>query len=160
MKKISTLFLVAMFCCWGKFGNCQSITTVTINDIKKIIDTSTMPTVINFWATWCKPCQEEIVWFNNNKDNLDRKNIRVFFISLDFENNYSFVLQSFTKAFDISLPIYWLNESNSAVLQQIEKDFNGVIPATLLINNSKKYRQFYSGALKPKKMVAQLEKLL
>ena len=38
----------------------QDTRKIKITDLEKIISESTKPLVINFWATFCKPCMEEI----------------------------------------------------------------------------------------------------
>ena len=35
-----------------------------ISELESFIQSRPGPTVINFWATWCVPCIEEMPWFN------------------------------------------------------------------------------------------------
>ena len=41
--------------------------------------------VINFWATWCKPCIEELPYFESLHKKYQDKKVRVVLVSLDFD---------------------------------------------------------------------------
>ena len=41
----------------------QEAKKVKVTDLEKIIAESKGPLIINFWATFCKPCMEEIPHF-------------------------------------------------------------------------------------------------
>ncbi|MFT5167540.1 MAG: thiol-disulfide isomerase/thioredoxin, partial [Saprospiraceae bacterium] len=42
--------------------------------------------VINFWATWCKPCVAELPYFEELHNRYKGKKVKVLLISLDFPN--------------------------------------------------------------------------
>ena len=78
MTKFSTLFLsnLLLFLCMGMiFNSCQSqennnedalelVEVIQFEDLEKYLHASDDRLyVINFWATWCKPCIEELPYF-------------------------------------------------------------------------------------------------
>lgn len=44
--------------------------------------------VVNFWATWCAPCVEELPHFETLNRQYDDRSIEVILVSLDFPNKY------------------------------------------------------------------------
>ena len=42
--------------------------------------------ILNFWATWCEPCKEEMPSLDNLQANIEFNNIKVFAINIGKEN--------------------------------------------------------------------------
>ena len=40
--------------------------------------------VVNFWATWCKPCIKELPYFETAAEKYADKNVKVLLVSMDF----------------------------------------------------------------------------
>ena len=93
--------------------------------------------VVNFWATWCGPCVKELPHFEQL--NSEKKNIKVVLISLDFKNQFESKLLPFLKKKSIKSEVVLLTDKDyNTWLPQVDKDWSGSIPATLIIKNGKK----------------------
>ena len=94
MKKVSgiIIFLLMMHVSFS-----QQIKKVKIGDVLKMIDTSSSPLVINFWASWCKPCVHEIPWFEKNIIPLESKGVKLILVSLDLKEDYPKAIAEFAK---------------------------------------------------------------
>jgi peroxiredoxin len=157
MKKI---FLLVAFTAAITLLDAQEITKIKAADVVKMIDTTTSPLVINFWATWCRPCVNELNYFEKVIDKFKDKNVKLVLVSLDFPEDYE-RLPSFVAAKGYNATIYWLNEPETSVIQtKIDKGFEGVIPATLMINKTTHYRKFHSGQLTENMLKKEIEKLI
>ncbi|OHX64095.1 TlpA family protein disulfide reductase [Flammeovirga pacifica] len=89
--------------------------------------------VINFWATWCKPCIEELPYFTELDKEFKQSNqpIKVILISLDLKEKN---LVKYINKNKIETSSIWLDDANSNYwIGAIEKDWDGAIPITLLI---------------------------
>ncbi len=57
--------------------------------------------LINFWATWCLPCREEMPGLQRLSDNLDPERFVVIGISVDEDRN---LIREFMLQYDIRFP--------------------------------------------------------
>lgn len=138
-------------------GNAQAIKKLSMDDVLAMVEKSTTPIVVNFWATWCPPCVAELPYLEKQVQANKDKNVKLLLVSLDFEDDYSKVLPRFAKANKLTGEVVWLNESDaSEFCPKVDKKWEGVIPVTLMVNPATKYRKFYTGGLTEK----QIEKAL
>jgi thiol-disulfide isomerase/thioredoxin len=94
--------------------------------------------IINFWATWCKPCVRELSLFElfNQKN---RGLADVYLISLDKVGDIE-KLSKFLGKREISTKVgLLLDKRYNEWIGMVNADWSGAIPATLVIVNGKKY---------------------
>lgn len=159
MRKYILLFIVMVLVTNVSFG--QQIKKVKIGDIIHMMDTSTVPLVVNFWASWCQPCIHEIPWFEKNVGALKDKGARLVLVSLDFAEDYPTRIAAFAKAQKYQSTIVWLNETNAnEFCPKIDKSWEGVIPVSVMVNNKKHYRKFYGEQIPEPKLKLALQELI
>lgn len=161
MKKIFITLLVFgyVFCAMGQ-SHSVTIKKVSAKDVKAIIDTSTKPLIVNFWATWCGPCVREIPWFDSIIKQ-KKAPVKLLLVSLDFKNDYPKKLADFVQKRGYNGEVVFLSETNSAsYIATIEPKWKGGIPASIFIDNSKKYYQVYNQQLPKQKFAMELDKML
>lgn len=140
----------------------QEIKKVKIEDVVNMIDTSSTPIIVNFWASWCQPCIHEIPWFEKAVAELNDKQVKVVLVSLDFGKDYrEKLLDQFVKKQGYTSTVVWLDETNAdKFCPKIDSSWDGSIPVTLMVNNKKKYRQFFEYQLKEERFKLELAKLV
>ena len=121
----------------------QEIPAVKMDDVLRIIDTSTSPVVINFWATWCAPCVHEIPYFEKQVALFKDKGVKLYLVSLDFPEDYPQKIKTFINKQKYRSQVFRLSETNAdEFCPRLDKGWEGAIPATLFINRAKNYRHF------------------
>ena len=148
MSKFYTVIL--LFFLIANAGFSQSIEVIDAEDMENIIHEKTGKTkVINFWATWCKPCVEELPYFEAVNQNPEFENFEIILVSLDFVEDLNTRVYKFVEKKDIKSTIKLLdNVDYNSWIDKVDPSWSGAIPATLVINNQSGKREFYEKQFK------------
>ena len=85
--------------------------------------------ILNFWATWCEPCKEEMPSLNRLQANQNLKNLKIYPINIGKENINK--VKSFFNNLDINnLEPYFDNPSTLAKTFSLRG-----LPTTILLNS-------------------------
>lgn len=128
-----------VFCFSQSF--CQQTPIIKFDKLEKIIHSkSDSILVVNFWATWCAPCIKELPYFEDLHQK--KPEIKVLLVNLDFAEKVDKVDQ-FIQRKKMSSPVMLLDEIDyNAWIDKVDKNWEGAIPATLLINQKTGQRKF------------------
>jgi thiol-disulfide isomerase/thioredoxin len=100
--------------------------------------------VVNFWATFCKPCNEEIPDFIRLTNKYKTQKVKLLLVSLDLPSYVPVRLPEFIKKNKYKTNHVWLNETDAdRFCPMIDEKWSGAIPATLIVNNKTGYRKFF-----------------
>jgi thiol-disulfide isomerase/thioredoxin len=102
--------------------------------------------VVNFWATWCKPCVKELPEFQEINKKFMGEKFRMILVSLDFESQVDSKVKPFIKERDIKAEVVVLADSKQHQwIDKVDPDWSGSIPITLVYN--KDFRFFKEGTV-------------
>jgi thiol-disulfide isomerase/thioredoxin len=102
--------------------------------------------VVNFWATWCEPCVEELPFFNQMMKEKSSENIRLVFVSLDFPKQIEKRLLPFLKNNYLAGENFHLADNRqNEWIDKVSKSWSGAIPATLFLTTET--NNFHEGEL-------------
>ncbi|WP_020571506.1 TlpA family protein disulfide reductase [Neolewinella persica] len=92
--------------------------------------------VINFWATWCQPCVEELPYFEQLARETD---VRIVMVSLDFKKDVATKLKKFVEERQMKLPVIALADGDyNAWIDRVDPSWGGAIPVTLILRGNER----------------------
>lgn len=98
--------------------------------------------IVNFWATWCKPCIQELPLFDSLAMEYRNKKVKVLLVSLDFAEKKDPVVIPFIKRKNIQSEVVIMDDPDAdAWISKVDSSWSGAIPATVIYH--KNQRAFY-----------------
>ena len=129
-----------------------------LEELQKLLKTrSEKIQVINFWATWCGPCVKEMPLIE--KVGQERADVHITLVSmdLDLDDNPDKVLR-FVERKSIKSDVLILDAPDpNSWIDKIEKQWNGSLPATIVINTKTGKRAFAGKELKEGELESLIE---
>ena len=117
--------------------------------------------VVNFWATWCGPCIQELPEFTKLADNYKGKQVKILLVSLDDKKSYPEKLAKFVSKKKLAHEVFWLSETNAnEFIPKINNEWQGSIPATMLYYKTKNYTKLFEGMVKSGQLSVLIDKQL
>lgn len=90
--------------------------------------------IVNFWATWCKPCVKELPAFEKLYAKYKDKKIEIILVSLDFPDQVESRLIPFIEKKDFKMPVIFLDDPyTNEWIPKVSPEWSGAIPATVII---------------------------
>lgn len=126
-------------------ANAQQVEVINFAGFQQILkeQPANKTVVYNFWATWCKPCVEEMPYFEQLNQNYAAKGVEVVFVNLDFKSKLQKVTEFVAKK-DLKADVVMLYEPDfNSWIDKISTQWSGAIPATLVVKG--KEQKFHEG---------------
>lgn len=117
--------------------------------------------VINFWATFCKPCVEEIPGFLKVTEKYKQQKVKLILVSLDLPSYYPKRIADYVTKNKWKASIAWLNETNADYFcPMIDSSWSGAIPATVIVNAKRGYKRFWEGEMSEEALNKELKSII
>jgi thiol-disulfide isomerase/thioredoxin len=111
--------------------------------------------LVNFWATWCGPCREEMPEFVRAQTELGPKGLQVVGIAIDQPDKVA----SFARELDLNYPALIATYETMDVAKPLGDRLLG-LPFTVILDRSGQVAHTQLGAMKPDQLRSILDKLL
>ncbi len=115
--------------------------------------------IINFWATWCKPCVKELPAFEKLASNYSDKKVKILLVSLDFIDKLDSQVLPFLKKNNIQSEVVLLDDADAnSWIPKVSQQWSGAIPATVIYKNDT--RKFYEQSFTYEELETELKTFL
>jgi thiol-disulfide isomerase/thioredoxin len=129
----------------------QQIEVIQFDELQaKYSNNSDTVYLVNYWATWCKPCVDELPNFIQLNQELKHQKFKMILVSLDFPSQIESRVIPFMKENKIEAEVVVLDDDANVWINLVNKDWDGDIPVTQIIQTHKK--EFYHSSLSYKEL--------
>lgn len=108
--------------------------------------------VVNFWASWCPPCREEMPGFSRLQAKHAANGVQFVGIALDSEEN----VKAFTSQFPVAYPLLLGGETGTDLARRLG-NARLVLPYTVLLGPAGETRWIRAGGLAERELDALLQ---
>lgn len=94
--------------------------------------------IINFFATWCKPCMKELPYFDEFSKSLKAEKIKVVLVSLDIKSQINKFAKPIILSKHLQPNVVFLTDRKYKIwMGKVNPNWHGEIPSTLLLHGQK-----------------------
>jgi len=118
--------------------------------------------LVNFWATWCEPCQVEIPWMIGFQQKYAEKGFTILGVAMDEEGKSAVEPYVERSRFDVDGHSMPMNYPIMLGKEELADKFGGLIglPTTVVISRDGKVQKRYIGLVDQKSLEKMIEELL
>jgi thiol-disulfide isomerase/thioredoxin len=108
--------------------------------------------VVNFWATWCPPCVEEMPMLDQIRARYRDRGVEIIGIGIDSADK----IRAYQQKFGFNFPLLIANSAGSAVSRALGNE-GGVLPYTVLVTPEQTIRTRWIGRVPEDELRSALE---
>ncbi len=154
------LFIV-LLCGWTVVQAQGPVQKIKITELQDYIAKSDHPLIVNFWATFCVPCNKEIPYFQRTVGRYKDQGVELILVSLDLPDYYPGKIDAFARKQGYTAKVLWLNETNADYFcPKVDPRWSGGIPSSLFIDNKTRYRRFFDRQLTEAQVDVEIKKMI
>jgi len=137
---LKQLLLITCFACFTFSAKAQKVPLIKIDQLESRIHSGKDTTyIINFWATWCAPCIEELPNFEKLNKEYKKEKLRILLVSVDFKSQFTSSVIPFVRKKKLKNEVLFLDETDQQeYINRIDSTWSGAIPASLFIRDNKR----------------------
>lgn len=140
-------------------GPSDAIRTVAVADVQAIrAHQNDTLYILNFWATWCQPCKEEIPYFEQVNEQYADSAVRLALISVDEAPTRH--LYRFVQQWGLKSDVWWLDRGNQRDwIDDVHVDWQGNIPVTLFVYFPKRIIELHDKEISYPELVSKIQNI-
>jgi thiol-disulfide isomerase/thioredoxin len=135
MIRLQRIFIICALAMFTAIAGAESLPKLSLKDLsgqtQKLSALRGKVVVLNFWATWCEPCQEELPRLSKLAQSYAGKNVQFVAVSIDAARDRE-KIERLLRRLNVNLDIW-----TGADLDTLEKfGLGNVVPGTMVIDET------------------------
>lgn len=103
--------------------------------------------VVNYWATWCQPCRDEMPAFVRLAKESSPDDLAVLGVSADFVDEVESQVIPFKRSAGMTFPVLVYNGDPESMINAVHPRWQGDLPATAIYSRNGDRVAFHAGTL-------------
>lgn len=128
--KIVLAILISIYSCVGQAQNMMTVNYAELEETFKAGGDSIK--VVNFWATWCGPCMEEMPYFVEAQEAYKNERVKFVYVSMDFSSKIQ-KAEAIAKNKGLRGSHFLLKDNPNDFINKVDPNWEGQIPITLIV---------------------------
>ncbi len=116
--------------------------------------------LVNFWATWCQPCMEEMPDLVKLDNNYRKRGVTLLGVSVDDAEVADEVIPPVLKKHKVKYPVMVVNQDPDEFIEQFDSSWRGEVPRFYLYSKSGKLLKSWSGKSSYQKLEREIKEAL
>lgn len=139
----TVVFIVSLFTTLS--GKAQTVPVVNLQQLQSMyIQDNDTTYILNFWATWCVPCVEELPYIEKLNEEYKDKKLKIILASMDGENHLEDRLIPYLQKNQLKSKVVLFSEPKpNNWIPIFDPDWSGAIPATIVRNGKLGKQEFF-----------------
>lgn len=159
MTKYLLIFIAAFFLYFA--AGAQPVPSYNADRLVKRTQNADTVYVVNFWATWCAPCVQELPEFDSLQAYYRNKPVKILLVSLDFKEEYQQKIPAFIAKKHPQPDILWFSETDAnSFIPKIDDRWTGSIPATWIVDSGNKFKTLLEKTITARELRSVIDPLL
>lgn len=124
-----------------------SVDVIDTTQLLELVKPGSAATVVNFWATWCPPCVEEMPELAKFYRDHANRGVKLVSVSVDHPDTIADRVEPFVRQKALPFPVHILSErSPENVSKALGVEWTGAVPATFLFDgNGRLIQSWFEG---------------
>jgi thiol-disulfide isomerase/thioredoxin len=154
--------ILILLLCGGSYVQAQSpVQKIKVTELQDYIAKSDHPVIVNFWATFCVPCNKEIPYFESTVARFKDQGVELILVSLDLPDYFPARIVDFARLRGYMAKLLWLNETDADYFcPKVDPRWTGGIPSSLFVDNKNHYRRFFDRQLTEPQVELEIKKMV
>ena len=153
--------MIFVLLAWSVAKAQTPVQKIKVTDLQDYIAKSDHPLIVNFWATFCAPCNKEIPYFQSTAARYKDEGVELILVSLDLPDYFPVRIGDFAKRQGYTARLMWLSETDADYFcPKVDPHWSGGIPCSLFIDNATHYRRFFDRQLTEPQVDIEIKEML
>ncbi|HEX3008586.1 MAG TPA: redoxin domain-containing protein [Bacteroidales bacterium] len=137
MKALKNAIITFLFLGFLNFSEVEEDTSIPVVNFKQLEPElhkkNDTVYLVNFWATWCSPCRDELPAIEQVREKYKEEKFRILLVSMDMPKQLNSRLVPFIKSNQIKSDVILLDDPHqNEWIDKVDPGWSGEIPFTVI----------------------------